>query len=264
VASAAVLHRDHLLGEIKMAKSRRLSAGGVAGTTTTVVFAGTVFFAGEAFAHDSPAHHSLAPAMTPHDPGVRGGPAGAGGPVSGLDNRSTEFFEAGLGVFEENEGVADGLGPRFNLDRCSGCHAQPATGGTSPSINPQIAAAAANGARNSIPSFVSLTGPVREARFLTDGQVHDLFVITGRSDAPGCSITQPDFAGELSRGNVIFRIPTPLFGAGLIENTSDQDLINDAAAVADRRSALGISGHFNYSATMGRSHGLAGRPRTNH
>jgi CxxC motif-containing protein (DUF1111 family) len=229
-----------------MAKSRRLSAGGVADTTTTVLLAGTFFFAGEAFAD-----HSPAPAITPHDPGVRGGPAGAGGPVPGLDNQSTEFFQAGLGVFEENEGVALGLGPRFNLDRCAGCHAQPVTGGTSPSINPQIAVAAANGAQNSIPSFVSLNGPVREARFLTDGQVHDLFVITGRSDAPGCSIAQPDFAGELSRGNVIFRVPTPLFGTGLIENTSDQNLINDAAAVADRRSALGVSGHFNYNGNDG-------------
>jgi len=37
----------------------------------------------------------------------------------------------------------------------------------------------------------------------------------------------------------------------LIENTADQDLINDAAAVADRRSALGVSGHFTYSGNDG-------------
>jgi len=177
----------------------------------------------------------------PQDPGVRGGSAGAGGPVSGLDAQSMAFFQAGLATFNEIEGVALGLGPRFNLDNCVGCHAQPAAGGTSPSTNPQIAAATVKGAQNSIPSFISPRGPVREARFLSDGRVHDLFVITGRSDAPGCSITQPDFAGDLSRGNLAFRIPTPVFGAGLVENTPDQNLINDAAALGDQRSALGIS-----------------------
>jgi CxxC motif-containing protein (DUF1111 family) len=149
--------------------------------------------------------------------------------------------------------VSLGLGPRFNLDSCAGCHAQPAVGGTSPSTNPQIAAAKANGANNKVPNFISKNGPVREARFISDGAVHDLFVITGRADAPGCSITQPDFAGELRRGNLSFRIPTPVFGAGFIENTPDENLIAAVAApsVADGRSALGISGHFNYTGNDG-------------
>jgi hypothetical protein len=47
--------------------------------------------------------------------------------------------------------------------------------------------------------------------------VHDLFTITGRTDATGCNIAQPDFATALAQNNVIFRIPTPTFGAGLIE-----------------------------------------------
>jgi hypothetical protein len=97
---------------------------------------------------------------------VRGGSAGVDGPVFGLDAQSMAFFQAGLATFNEIEGVALGLGPRFNLDSCAGCHAQPAAGGTSPSTNPQIAAATANGAQNSILSFISPHGPVREARFL--------------------------------------------------------------------------------------------------
>jgi hypothetical protein len=75
------------------------------------------------------------------------------------------FFQAGLATFNEIEGVALGLGPRFNLDSCAGCHAQPAVGGTSPSTNPQISAATAKGAQNSIPSFISPHGPILEARF---------------------------------------------------------------------------------------------------
>jgi CxxC motif-containing protein (DUF1111 family) len=220
-------------------------AGRATGIATFVLIA-VGFIAGAALSQNA-----SAAGTGPQDPGVRGGTVGAGGPVSGLDSQSTAFFQAGLAAFNELEGVALGLGPRFNLDSCAGCHAQPAAGGTSPLTNPQIVAATANGAHNSIPSFISPHGPVRETRFVSDGGVHDLFVIAGRSDAPGCSIAQPDFAGELSRGNLAFRIPTPVFGTGLVENTPDQNLINDAAALGGQRSALGISGHFNYSGNDG-------------
>ena len=64
------------------------------------------------------------------DPGVRGGDPGAGGPIEGLTTRQGEFFDAGLDEFADVDGVAEGLGPRMNLDSCGGCHAQPATGGT--------------------------------------------------------------------------------------------------------------------------------------
>jgi len=183
----------------------------------------------------------------PQDPGVRGGPPGAGQPLTGLNPQELAFFDLAKDAFMEVDDVAEGLGPRFNLDSCAGCHAQPAVGGSSPSINPQIAAATRAGARNVIPSFITLNGPVREARFPSDGGVHDLFTIAGRSDALGCNIAQPDFATELARNNVIFRIPTPVFGAGLIAATPDENLIADAAAPAvdDRRQQLRIAGVFN-------------------
>ena len=66
------------------------------------------------------------------DPGVRGGPAGAGGPIAGLSYNETKFFNLGKDDFEEAEDVPDGVGPRMNLDGCGECHSQPATGGTSP------------------------------------------------------------------------------------------------------------------------------------
>src|SRR5258705_2831365 len=89
------------------------------------------------------------------DPGVRGGAAGAGGPLAGLSATETDFFNAGLDDFAEVDGIGEGLGPRFNLDSCGGCHAQPAVGGTSPAVNPQIAVATAFGARNTPPSFIT-------------------------------------------------------------------------------------------------------------
>jgi len=103
-----------------------------------------------------------------------------------------------------------GLGPRFNADSCAACHSQPAIGGTSPATNPEIAIATKAGATNTVPSFITANGPVREARFIknpdgtADGGVHDLFVITGRTDATGCNIQQPNFAQAIQQNNIIF------------------------------------------------------------
>jgi CxxC motif-containing protein (DUF1111 family) len=82
--------------------------------------------------------------------------------------------------------------------------------------------------------------------------VHALFVITGRTDAPGCNIAQPDFlpagnpvTAQGGNSNIIFRIPTPVFGAGLIESISDSAILANMSANASEKSALGISGHPN-------------------
>src|SRR5205823_5387975 len=136
-------------------------------------------------------------------------------------------FTAGLAAFQEIDDVPHGLGPRFNLDSCGGCHAFPAIGGASPAVNPQLAVASLLGAKHSIPSFITQSGPIREVRFkmnrdgTRDGGVHGLFTISGRTDAPGCSIDQPDFS---NLSNLSFRIPTPNFGAGLIEAINDSTL----------------------------------------
>jgi CxxC motif-containing protein (DUF1111 family) len=197
----------------------------------------------------------------PVDPGLRGGPAAAGGPLHGLDAHEIAFFEGALAQFRTVDSVSGtlkgetgaGLGPRFNGTTCANCHAFPAIGGSSPHVNPQVADATKDGARNTLPSFVTIHGPVREARFVAkpdgtpDGSVHPLFVITGRSDAPGCTITQPDFAAEQAKGNVALRIPNPLFGLGLVEGVSDAALRAEDAAHAPKKQALGIAGHFNTS-----------------
>lgn len=51
--------------------------------------------------------------------------------------------------------------------------------------------------------------------------------------------------------NLIFRIPTPVFGAGLIENISDATILGNMAANASLKQRLGISGHPNYSGNDG-------------
>jgi CxxC motif-containing protein (DUF1111 family) len=211
-------------------------------------------------------------AFAQSDPGVRGGTAGAGQPLPSVAANnpitSLDFFNDGLARFSEVDSVSGtieagvGLGPRFNSRSCAFCHAQPAVGGTSPFTNPQVTDAGADGARNTIPSFVTSNGPVREARFpfffnsdgspntnAPNGGVEDLFTITGRSDAGTCSLPQPSFALAQSTNNVIFRIPTPVFGAGLIENIDDSTLLANQAAQAGNN--LGIGGTFNHNGNDG-------------
>jgi CxxC motif-containing protein (DUF1111 family) len=200
------------------------------------------------------------------DPGVRTGAAGAGGAAASLTGSELLLFNTGKATFSEVDSVFgtlagetdSGLGPSFNMNSCAGCHAFPATGGSSPQVNPQVAVATLHGARNTVPSFITIDGPVREARFKTnpngtaDGGVHDLFVITGRSDAPpGCNLAQTNFAPQVSSGNAIFRIPTPLFGAGLIEAIDDAAILANMSANSAAKTQLGISGQPNYSANDG-------------
>ena len=194
------------------------------------------------------------------DPGVRGDPAGAGGAIDGLSPNEQLFFEAGKEAFEEVQsvkgedvidGTEPGLGPRFNLDNCAGCHAQPAVGGSSPFVNPQVEVATKANAQNVVPFFITVDGPVREARFkfkangARDGGVHDLFTITGRTDAEGCNIAQPDFKAAAENHNLIFRIPTPLFGAGLIGSIDDDTIIENKKSNSAKKALLGISGRIN-------------------
>src|SRR5207253_1741649 len=158
-----------------------------------------------------------------------------------------------------------GLGPTFNGNGCATCHSEPAIGGSSPGMvsrlnpvpNPQVALATLHGASNIVPAFITRDGPVREARFVRnpdgspDGGVHGLFTIAGRSDAPGCTLPQPNFALQLAYNNVIFRIPTPLFGLGLVEATPDAVLQANLATNRTTKLALGIRGTFNTSGNDG-------------
>jgi CxxC motif-containing protein (DUF1111 family) len=204
--------------------------------------------------------------FTAKDPGVRTGGAGAGGMLPNLSNLEQQVFGIGKEAFEEVASVQGtlpdteaGLGPRFNLDSCAGCHAQPATGGSSPALNPQVDVAKKAGAVNDVPSFIQKDGPVREVRFKfnpdgsPDGGVHALFTITGRSDAPGCFLPQPDFRSAVAAKNVVFRIPTPLFGAGLIEAIDDDAILANMRVNNSAKQSLGI---------VGRANSTSGRPNT--
>ena len=194
----------------------------------------------------------------PSDPGIRGGPPGAGQPILGLTDGEHYFFNHnGKPQFTQVETVAEGLGPRFNLDSCAGCHTYPAVGGSSPPHNnPQVARAWTMAPGNTVPSFLSLNGPSREVRFVKnpdgtpDGGVHDIFTIAGRSDNPkGCAISQPHFSDT---DNMIFRIPTPTFGLGLIEAITDTTIKQNLASdPGERKAHFRVKGHVNTNGNDG-------------
>ncbi|MGA9670847.1 MAG: di-heme oxidoredictase family protein [Terracidiphilus sp.] len=205
------------------------------------------------------------------DPGVQSGSRGTGATIINPNNDPngfTAFFEDGLGRFQEVESVSNaanvGLGPRFNSNSCVSCHAQPAIGGSGQAVNPQFSFATDGVAPgNTTPSFITQNGPTREARFpfffnsngsantsAPNGGVEDLFTVSGRSDAGTCTnLPQPGFAAAEAANNIIFRIPTPTFGAGLIENLDDSTLLKNQQA--NLNNSFGIAGTFNHNGNDG-------------
>ena len=139
------------------------------------------------------------------DPGVRGGPPGAGGPITGLQVNELALFNEGKLRVTQLESVCDtcndvtlgsdtgqdpnlatltnssGLGSRFNGDQCSVCHQQPAIGGSggflvpNPQDPPDRFRKPENpmfdliphrkGGQNYVPSFITQYGPIREVRY---------------------------------------------------------------------------------------------------
>ena len=219
----------------------------------------------------------LSTAWAQSDPGIRPGaingqpgatathPMPLASVSANSPNGVLDFYENGLDRFQEVDTVTEpGLGPRFNFNQCSGCHAQPTIGGSGLPTNPQFNAVndGIAGPGNRIPTFIQPNGPTREARFpfffnangtvntsAPNGGVETIFTVTGLPGAGSCNIAQPNFAAAQAANNIIFRIPTPVFGAGLIENIDDSTLI--AIRRANASNTLGISGTFNFNGNDG-------------
>jgi hypothetical protein len=175
-----------------------------------------------------------------------------------------------------------GLGTRFNGDQCLSCHNQPALGGSggfmvpNPQDPPNRQRVPENpmfdliphrkGATNSVPSFITQYGPIREVRFASrpdgtaDGGVHQLFTVVGRSDVfppdqtNTCNIRElppTDFETQYRRGNLRFRIPLQLFGLGILDGIQDREILLRHQETESLRRALGIGGIPNRSGNDG-------------
>jgi len=253
-----------------------LHIGVRSGLIGLLLFLGCTLSWAEDLNHEWPGRRSHA-----HDPGPRPNPASpVPNPVLGLNaNESALFIESLLRV-SELEGTCDtcsqqaqnklpidpdpnnpfsprglvnsaGMGPVFNADQCFICHSQPQIGGSSPKANPAQLIAHRLGGTNVVPRFESPDGAFRETRFkfnpdgTRDGGVHSLFTLQGRSDAPNCTLRQPDYEQEMQRRNVAFRIPLQLFGLGLIESIQDKAIIANMNSALHEKRLLGIGGHPN-------------------
>ncbi len=174
------------------------------------------------------------PPQAQQDPGPRPG-AEAGDMLKGLSGQQKALFQQGREEFVAAEEIAEGLGPRFNLDSCAGCHAHPAVGGSSPPVNPQVAfLTRRGGAANQLPTFVRPDGPMVEIRFKRDDKVHQLFAI----EAQGCALK----VGPFPPDQVTLRIPTPTFGLGLVEQIPDTVILAQRSQEQARKQGLGIGG----------------------
>jgi CxxC motif-containing protein (DUF1111 family) len=204
------------------------------------------------------------PSVTATDPGPRPLPANAGGFLPSLSANEVQIEPSITTEFNRVHDVLvtsptdGGLGPRFNSNSCASCHAYPAVGGSSPPSNPLFSVYKLKGATNTMPFFITSTGPILEGRFINqpgtsipDGTVHQNFTVVGRSDAHGCSISQPDFSTASSTGNLVLRQVPPTFGDGLIEVIRNIDIINNMNSNLTTKAALGITGHPNYSGNDG-------------
>jgi CxxC motif-containing protein (DUF1111 family) len=232
-----------------------------------VCTAATAYFpkaAHSAKATSSRTNAPLSPTVTATDPGPRALPATAGSFLSSLSPNEQQIEPSITTEFNRVHDVIvtsptdGGLGPRFNENSCASCHAYPAVGGSSPPNNPLFSVYNYNGASNTMPSFITSTGPILEARFINqpgttipDGTVHQLFTIKGRSDAATCGISQPDFVTAASQGNLALRQVPPTYGDGLIEVVRNIDITNNMNANLTQKAALGITGHPNYSGNDG-------------
>src|SRR5208282_6343964 len=84
-------------------------------------------------------------ALAQTDPGVQSASRGTGAALSSVLANSPSgilaFFTDGQTRFQDVESVSgnpngnNGLGPRFNSNSCSSCHAQPTVGGTGAATN---------------------------------------------------------------------------------------------------------------------------------
>src|SRR5947207_544323 len=184
---------------------------------------------------------------------------GSGGQCTPVDHGHNQTSST-IGCKEE--GI--GLGPRFNGNSCAMCHIFPVVLAASPATNPEIAVSTLDGAQNSLTSlnqFINSTSAIKEVRFINDlstgkpdGNVHNLFVITGRVDASSanninggvttCGLRQPDFATNLTNNNIIFRIPLQTQGDGLVELIGDDQLEDNHEFLTP---SMGVSGFFNMS-----------------
>lgn len=133
-----------------------------------------------------------------------------GSELPGLTSAQLELFAAGKEDFEDLEKKEDGLGPTFNGISCHSCHNIPTTGG--------------------VGNVSVLRVGRRQNGVYTEPQGGSLLHLFATE--PKCQPRMPQDANVMAR-----RIPTPLFGLGLVEAIPDE-MLRQLQAITGGRAAL--------------------------
>lgn len=140
-------------------------------------------------------------------------------PFATAEQRAT--FERGQAVATRRFAPADGLGPKFNLTFCAGCHEKPVFGGSAGHYR----------------DFYLVAQALEDGTYIPDGDrggvLQSFFAEGGRRPQPG------------DRANVFAtRNPIPFFGTGIIAEIDEASIL--ANEDPDDADGDGISGRANY------------------
>jgi CxxC motif-containing protein (DUF1111 family) len=152
--------------------------------------------------------------------------ANVGAPIPGLPGVQLINFSSGLLQFTRDETPATGLGPVFNEESCSRCHNAPSVGG---------------GGTRGVTRFARRNNGLFDPMTALGGSVLQDHAIGGGGNGSAHA-----FAAETvpaAATIVVHRRTTPLFGIGLVDFTTDADLIALAAVEAARGD--GLAGRVN-------------------
>ena len=137
---------------------------------------------------------------------------------------------------------------------------QPAVGGTSPAVNPLFRVTRRSGVHGQRHPLVHQAGrpdpgssvPVQQRRQPRWRRPRPLRDHRAPGKPQAAISQQEDFERQVRNNNIIFRIPTPVFGAGLIEQITDSAILANLSASSSTKSALGISGRPNRNGNDGK------------
>jgi CxxC motif-containing protein (DUF1111 family) len=136
--------------------------------------------------------------------------------TNGVADQAT--FDADRAIFDEIEGISDGLGPLYNAQSCRECHQNPISGGASQVTELRV------GHRDPHGRFENPKIPIaRGSVVITDRSLVNDRAICPNKDFPDAEIQERVPESENVR---VLRISLPLFGDGFVEALADQTLVD--------------------------------------
>jgi len=163
-------------------------------------------------------------------------PQPIGAPLPGLTPEELSLFYEGKALFEHTFTPQEGLGPVFNGPSCATCHSNPVTAGSDPTTYNNVHHITLEWDGNTYLAF-ELGGPVRQAKS-----------ITGMPGADPACVVAPEKDPTIPAGRVSLRHTPPLFGLGLLDAVTDEQII--AMAGSTEAKHYGVIGTPNWGVEL--------------